>query len=381
MENIRVVHIIPSLAKGGAERLVLDICNSLIQQHGIQVKLVTFSSLNQFEELSKGLDIEVIAARYTPSVTGKDIDETAALRNFFESYKPHIIHTHLFEAEFICRATKYYNAAYVTHCHFNTFEYKGPTLQTFTNKLAFIRYFDRRMILSLAGKAKANLYLAVSNDTKKYFQHNLPSWLATSVVLLPNAINYNRFAKVTQQQQQDNEITLVSIGSLRDYKNQQYLIRVLHNLLQKGFNAKLYLLGDGPDRANLLKLAAELNCSNNLVLTGNIDNIEDYLAKTKVYVHSSTIESFGLVMVEAMATGLPVVALDTGGNRDVSVEGKTGYLLPQQTSVEVFADKVTSITSNPTVYKEMKVYVRNFASGFDIDTYTNKLLAEYKKLI
>lgn len=379
--KLRIVHVIPSLAKGGAERLVLDICNALITLPEIQVKLVILSPVNQFKELSKGLDIEVIEARYTPSISGKDVDETAPLRRFFESYRPDIIHTHLFEAEFICRATKYFNAAYVSHCHFNTFEYKKLTLQTFTSKLAFIRYFDRRIILALARKAKANLYLAVSNNTQKYFQQNLPSWLSTNVVLLPNAINYKRFSQAPKNPQTEKEITLVSIGSLRNYKNQQYLVHVLHTLLQKGKSTKLYILGDGPERKNLQQLAAELNCSNNLILTGNVDNIEDYLAKATLYVHSSNIESFGLVMVEAMATGLPVIALDGQGNRDVNVEGKTGYLLPADTKPEEFAEKIISLASNPELYSKMSNYARSFAAGFDIENYTQKLLQEYKKLL
>jgi glycosyltransferase involved in cell wall biosynthesis len=82
-----------------------------------------------------------------------------------------------------------------------------------------------------------------------------------------------------------------------------------------------------------------------------------------------------------MAAGLPVIALDGKGNRDVNVEGKTGYLLPADASPEEFADKVISIVSNPELYKEMSVYARNFAAGFDIEAYTGKLLQEYKKLL
>jgi glycosyltransferase involved in cell wall biosynthesis len=381
MENIRIAHVIPSLAKGGAERLALDICNALTQVPGVEVKLVVLSDINHFSALSKEIDIKVIQAKYTPSITGKDLDETASLCDFFETYKPHIIHTHLFEAESICRATQYFNAAYVTHCHFNTFEYKKPTLQSFTNKLAFIRYIDRKLIPSFAKKAKANLYLAVSNNTRKYFIDNLPRWLSKNVLLLHNAINYNLFAKAGNPLPPADEIILVSIGSLKTYKNQRYLIYVLQTLLQKRYSAKLYVLGDGPERENILTLADKLNCSNNLILTGNIDAVEDYLDKSHIYVHSSTIESFGLVMVEAMASGLPVIALDGLGNRDVNVEGKTGYLLPADASPEAFADRIISIASNPELYKEMSAYARNFAKGFGIEAYTQRLVAEYKKLL
>jgi glycosyltransferase involved in cell wall biosynthesis len=89
----------------------------------------------------------------------------------------------------------------------------------------------------------------------------------------------------------------------------------------------------------------------------------------------------GLVLVEAMAAGLPVIALDGMGNRDVNVEGKTGYLLPANTTPEAFADKIISIANNPVLHSDMAAFARNFAAGFDINTYTTKLVAEYKKLM
>lgn len=381
MENIRIVHIIPTLGKGGAERLVLDICNALNKQPGLEVKLVVFSDNDTYPQLSKTADIEIIPTNYQPSLTGKTINQTSALLAFFNSFKPHVIHTHLFEADIAARATEYYNAVYITHCHYNTVEYKKFSLESLLNKTLFTRLFERAFVLKHTKRAKANGYIAISRDTEAYFKENLPTSLAKNVVLILNAINFASFSKAPLPQPPQHELRLINTGSFITRKNQQFLLRVLHSLKQKGINSKLYLLGNGVERDNISALAASLNITNSLTAPGNVENVEDYLANSHLYLHSAIFEPFGLVLVEAMAAGLPVIALDGMGNRDVNVEGKTGYLLPADTTPEVFADKIVALVKDPALYNYMSSYARNFAAGFDIEAYTAKLLQEYKKLL
>jgi glycosyltransferase involved in cell wall biosynthesis len=381
MENIRIVHIIPSLGKGGAERLVLDICNALNKQPSLEVKLVVFSDNDTYPQLSKTADIEIIPTKYQPSLTGKTINQTSALLAFFNSFKPHVIHTHLFEADIAARATEYYNAVYITHCHYNTVEYKKFSLESLLNKTLFTRLFERAFVLKHTKRAKANGYIAISKDTEVFFKRNLPECLAKNVVLMLNAINFALFSKAPVPQPPQDELRLINTGSFITRKNQQFLVRVLHSLKQKGINAKLYLLGNGVERQKIESLVASLGLVNNVVMPGNVEDVEDYLANSHLYLHSATFEPFGLVLVEAMAAGLPVIALDGNGNRDVNVEGKTGYLMPAGTTPDAFADKIIAIAKDPTLYTSMAGYSRNFASGFDIEAYTAKLLQEYKKLI
>ena len=71
--SLKVLHIIPNLLKGGAERLVLDICNELEKRVDVKVKLITFRNDNDYEFMSNELDHEVIPSRFIPSVSGKSI--------------------------------------------------------------------------------------------------------------------------------------------------------------------------------------------------------------------------------------------------------------------------------------------------------------------
>lgn len=381
MENIRIVHIIPSLGKAGAERLVVDICNSLNEQKGISVKLVVLCDWNDYQHITKNLDIEIIHASYIPSITGKAVNNTRELLNLFNAFKPHIIHLHRFEAEIAARTTGYYGAAYVVHCHFNTPEYERFNLNTLFTKNKLTKYFERRIILKHTLKAKGNTFLAISRDTQRYFEKNLPKKLKKDIVLLLNAISFKTFAKAPLPKFPTDEIRLINVGTLIPRKNQQFLVRVLHVLKKIKPNVKLYLLGEGTEKEEIENLAIKLNCINDLVMPGNVERVEEYMANSHLYLHSATFEPFGLVLVEAMAAGLPIITLDGKGNRDFNLEGKTGFMLPTTSSPEEYANKIIEILDNQALYVEMSKNVRDMASKFDIEIYTQRLITEYKKLL
>jgi spore coat protein SA len=97
------------------------------------------------------------------------------------------------------------------------------------------------------------------------------------------------------------------------------------------------------------------------------------LWKSDIYVHTATYEPLGLVLLEAMAAGLPVVTLDGGGNRDLIENGKNGFIINNQ-NPKHFAEKILEVKDN----EEMKKYNVKFAQKFDIDHYTHKQLELYQ---
>jgi glycosyltransferase involved in cell wall biosynthesis len=85
-------------------------------------------------------------------------------------------------------------------------------------------------------------------------------------------------------------------------------------------------------------------------------------------------------MLEAMASGLPVVSLDAGGNRDIIVQGKNGYIVYEQ-NAELFADTIIELIEDNDLYKSISAYAVEFASKFDIKPYTDRLFELYQSKI
>src|SRR5690606_38872442 len=113
-----------------------------------------------------------------------------------------------------------------------------------------------------------------------------------------------------------DDLLLISIGRLIDRKRFDRLIAVLAGL--RDHRARLVLVGDGPREQELRNAARRLGVANRVHLVGAVDEKTkfDLLSISDVYVSTSEHEGFGLVFLEAMASGLPIVRYERGGQRD-----------------------------------------------------------------
>ncbi|MBQ3676537.1 MAG: glycosyltransferase family 4 protein [Bacteroidales bacterium] len=370
---MRILHIIPRLRKGGAERLCLDICNQLQKRDDVQVRLITFSDENHYMFLTEHLDWQVIPASVQLSIFHQNVLNIDALQKAIEDYAPDVIHTHLFEAEIVSRSCNYPQAKWFSHCHDNMRQFKNFSIKTLFNKQLLTNFFEKRYLFSRYRANGGNTFIAISHDTEQYFRKTTRHY---NVQLLPNAIDYEKF-HCDNSRQPSTKLRLVNVGSLNANKNQIFLIDVAKILVDKGFDFGLKLVGGGQDY-NMLKQRIEtLGLQKNVSLCGNVDNVEDYLHESDIYVHSSLSEALGLTIIEAMTAGLPVVTLDGRGNRDLIKQGKNGYMVYEQ-KAEQFADRILEIWNDKNKYNQMSAFAQDFARQYDIKPYVDKLLELYK---
>jgi glycosyltransferase involved in cell wall biosynthesis len=193
------------------------------------------------------------------------------------------------------------------------------------------------------------------------------------VTLLHNAINVNRFKKpIELTKSNSKEIRIVNIGSFVKKKNQAFLLDIISALNKRGIRTKTYFLGDGPTRNEVDEKAKALGVSDQCFFEGNVNKVEQYLWNSDIYLHTATYEPLGLVLLEAMAAGLPVVTLDGGGNRDLIRNGENGYIIKQQNS-QLFTDLMLEVYKNQTI----SVFNIEYANKYDIESYCDKLLNIY----
>lgn len=369
---LKILFIIPSLNKGGAERLLLDICNELQLRENIQLKLLILYPQNEYDFMSKHLDIIICKSSVKPSITSKTIVNLSEYNRIIKIYKPNIIHSHLFEAELVSRWETRSEIKYFSHCHDNMPQFRKLGLLGLFIKHRLASFFEKKLITKRYKKCN-NQFIAISNHTKVFFEKNLPHKLSKNVILLQNAINFSRFDK---NKKPHNFLRLINVGSFVYKKNQRFLIEVALILQTQNIDFEILLIGDGPlmktveDEIKLNKLEKLFR------LTGNISNVEDFYSESDIYVHSAIYEPFGLVLLEAMAAGLPVISLDGKGNTFLIEQGKNGFLLNERCAKD-FADKIILIWQNKEKLKFMSNYAKQFASQHDMKSYVDKLLEIY----
>jgi len=151
-------------------------------------------------------------------------------------------------------------------------------------------------------------------------------------------------------------------------------VRVFEKV-QREIPSKLLLVGDGPERAGVEKLARELGVFHNVVFLGKTKAIERILCMSDLFLLTSETESFGLSALEALASMVPVISTNTGGIPEVNVHGVSGFL-SNVGDVDDMAANALRLLKNPDMLQKFKVQAREQAAKFNID----HILPKYEKL-
>lgn len=180
-----------------------------------------------------------------------------------------------------------------------------------------------------------------------------------------------------------NSKVIISVGNLIPRKGFKYLIQALPKILTKIPNAILIIVGDGPQRHELKRLVKNLKLDGKVIFTGRITT-EDlclYYGATDVFVLSSLHEGHAVVLLEAMASGLPIVATRIGGNLETVSDGMNGYLVEPK-NVYQLADAVVKILSDE---KQMHEYgnasLRIYKEKFSEEKQICKILEVYSTIM
>src|SRR6185295_5439751 len=147
-------------------------------------------------------------------------------------------------------------------------------------------------------------------------------------------------------------------------KNHVFLFEVMKQLKLSRYNVHLDVLGDGPLRAFLTEKIKDQQLEDVITFHGTVDDVFHFLSNSHVYVHPATYEPFGLVIVEAMATGLPVVCLDAKGNRGIVDDGVNGFMI-ENPDAKLFAQKISEIVKDDETYQFFSLQARKKAEQYD----------------
>lgn len=371
---MKILHIIPNLVKGGAQRIAIDICLELQQREGIEVILVYFEGENEFSFLTKDLNIQKIDLVYNLSFRKRNQINIESFERLVDHFQPHVIHSHLYLAEIIAHENPRQEIAYFTHCHDNIKQLNRHKARAIFKKEKLIEAWERRRLLQRYSKCNKS-FIAIAKDGVEFLKQNLPISLQQDIIFLPNAINVEAFKSSVNQIKHTGN--LVNVGNFIPKKNQSFLIDVLSKLISHGSEAHLTLVGDGVTKFQVEAKAREQKVESHTDFKGKTDDVKAVLLENSIYVHSALYEPFGLVLLEAMAAGLPVVSLDGKGNRDVIQDGINGFLV-EQGDLNRFVQCIIDLLTDSELYNKFQQEGYKTALKHDIKPYVDQLLELYK---
>ncbi|MDQ7824741.1 MAG: glycosyltransferase family 4 protein [Candidatus Eremiobacteraeota bacterium] len=207
-----------------------------------------------------------------------------------------------------------------------------------------------------------------------------------NVIYMPNAIDLSSFenpdgSRVRARHQiGEKERLLVYVGRMALEKNLPFMLDAF-KLIAGTIQVRLMIIGEGPELESLRRYAAALNLGDKVIFPGRVEyrEIPAYYGAADLFVMTSTTEVKPLALIEAMASGLPVVAVSAHGSSDTIQDGKNGLLTAEDRGV--FAEAVETLLRDGKRLAMMKKESIETAKGYSIDQVTDRLLGLYTDAI
>jgi glycosyltransferase involved in cell wall biosynthesis len=360
---MKVTYVITGLDWAGAEIQVRDLSLEM-SKRGHIVQVVTLISPKAFvDELqSVGVQVRSLDLRRgenSPMVLAKSV---LALRRFIHGSAPAIVHSHMVHANILTRLAVPFSNFPPLICTAHNIQ-EGGALRDWAYRLT---------------NQWSKLNTTISNAaTKRYLGDNV--FGSKYTITVPNGINTEKFLPALQSASESSGIfRWIAVGRLHDQKDYGTLLSALRSVP----DAQIDIAGQGPLLASLIELARKLGVNDRVNFLGLSKNLPELLPKYDGFVLSSAWEGFGLVVAEAMACGLPVVATRSGGPEEIIGEDETaGFLVPPQSSRELGEAMLRMAALPPEKRSEMgKTGRQRIVDKFSITAVTDQWTSIYESV-
>jgi glycosyltransferase involved in cell wall biosynthesis len=308
------MQVVLSLTPGGTERLVIELSRGLHRTHAMIVCCLDERGAWAQELEHEGVPVVTIGRRpgFRPDV-GKRIAQLAAAQQI------DLLHCHHYSPFIYGSMSRWWRSRPVI------FTEHGRTSDAPASR-------KRRLANQLFGRIPERIF-AVSRDLKAHMVRE--GFDASRIDVIYNGIEPGRAADEVSRARAraflgsgPGELLIGAVGRLDPVKDLGTLLEALTHLGSRFAAARVVFIGDGAAREQLERRASELNVTSRVTFLGYRQDIRTLLPGLDVYANTSVFEGVSLTILEAMATGLPVVATRVGGTPEVVVDGESGLLVP-----------------------------------------------------
>ena len=319
----------------------------------VQVFRFTYFFPYRYEKLAYGSGILYNLKEYPIAIINVPlflISEIFSSLKIIFTKRIHLIHSHWFVPQGIIGALFrfFFNIPHIATIH-------GSDLNTMKNN---------RMLRLLCPFIVNNSDVITVNST--FMKLQLESLVPDSgqkIRILPMGINpakYQDFILLEKRARKRAGPIILTVARLIDLKGIVYLIEAMPEVISKYPDTTLIIIGDGPERDSLEKRAMDLGIETRVKFLGiiNPDDLPPYYHSADVFVLPSinkagSTEALGVVLLEAMASGCPVIGSNVGGIPDIITDGENGFLVPEK-NPELIADRIIQILSDTDLQEKFR---------------------------
>ncbi len=371
-----IAHIIHRLDVGGLENGLINLINNMSESKYRHV-IICMTEYTNFRYRLNDNNIEIFQLL---KCDGKDLAVFYRLWKLLRKLRPDIVHTrNLGTLECVVPAL-------LAGVNIRIHGEHGRDMLDIdgTNK----KYITLRKIL----KPFVSRYIALSKDLESWLHHSIGVKQA-KIRQLYNGVDVNKFSprEVTKHKIPDKyfvgqDVKIIgTVGRISGEKDQFSLVLAMAEVFKRQPELtnvlRLIIIGDGPLFSELEQLVREKGLQDYIWLAGARDDIPELFNEMKLFILPSLGEGISNTILEAMASGLPVIATNVGGNPELVIEGKTGTLVQPKMPDEL-ADKIIEFHQQPYLFSEYgRAAKKRIEKEFSLDAMVRRYISVYDDMI
>ena len=335
--------VIHSLGGGGAERVAVDMCDYWLQL-GCRVTLVTQSSPDtDAYAVPEGVDRRALglAAASTGRISGmaSNLRRVWALRRLIRKLRPHVVLGMMTTASVlsILAARRMSTRVIATEHTHPPSQMLAPMWETLRRKTY----------------PRAHAVVALTSGTATWLEQHVPG---SKVTVIPNSVRWPMEVgePVIEPPARDGRKRVLAVGRLHPHKGFDILLRAFAQLVDHFPDWDLVILGEGDEREALHAQIEDAKLEERVSLPGRVGNLSAWYEQSDLYVLSSRVEGLSNTLIEAMASGLPVIAFDCEtGPREIIRHGIDGVLVEQVEDEDALAAHMADLMARPERRKSL----------------------------
>lgn len=356
---MKIVQVIPEFSMGGAETMCENLTLALLRQgHD-----VTAVSLYHTETpITERLIFHNVRVLFFEKKLGFDVRLIFQLAEFFKKEKPDVVHTHLYTMKYVIPATVLAGVKTRVHTVHNVAE-KEATPQNQKLNSFFYHFFHVTAV-------------ALSEEVKKSIE-NVYRIPGQKIPIVFNGIDLSKCVVKQNYEISNNSPRILHIGRFSEQKNHVGLLTAFQKVLEAYPDAILELVGDGELRPEMEQLVVRLGIENNVHFLGLQSVVSQFLHDADIFILPSNYEGVPMTLIEAMGTGLPIIATCVGGVPDMLADGVSALLIRNDT--DEIAESMKTLIGNEKMRRQLGYEARNRSVVFSSEIMAQKYIEIYAK--
>lgn len=354
---MRIIQVMPEFGLAGAEVMAENLAYGLKAQ-GHEVLMISLYCVHT--AITERLEKNGVKIEYLGKKKGLDLSIILKMRRIMKHFKPDVIHTHRYVLPYAFLASMGMNVKRIHTIH-NIAEKEVPNRQLPIQKALF-----REL-----GVVPVAITPIIRKSIETYYgldQNEVP--------LVYNGIDLAQCI-VKKDTQLSSPVRVLHVGRFAPQKNHQMIVEAFAEIVRDYSECELDLVGDGDLVDSVKQKVKELGIEKKVHFVGLLDKVYEKMSESDIFILPSNYEGMPITLIEAMATGLPIVATDVGGIPDMLENKKSGLLV--RVAKHEIANGIVTLIKDDTLRATVSQGAKQKVMQFSLENMTREYIKVYQQ--